>query len=142
MINTSGIVYRIISIGCPALLIGIICLITSNFWVPNKRKIFSLIIAICILLFAISYIIFFTYKSITPSATTCEGVFIREYTDSSQAPFTRTYIFDDGSSKNKRFFLDSFSKKKIHPDDFQEGCIYKITFDEDTWIILQIERVS
>lgn len=142
MINTSGIVYRIISIGCPVLLIGIICLITSKFWIPNKRKISSLIISICILLFAISYIIVFTYKSIAPSTITCEGIFIREYTNSSQAPFTRSYIFDVGSPQNKRVFLDSFSKKKIYPYDFQKGGIYKITFEEDTGIILQIVKTG
>ena len=142
MYNISGLVYRILSVGCPMLIIGVIWLITSKFWLPTKRKLPSLIIAICILIFSVSYVLVYTYKTVTPSIATCQGTFIREYTDSGQAPFTRTYVFDVGSSQDKRVFLDSFSKKKLYPYDLQEQCMYKITFEKDTGIILHIEKIS
>ena len=142
MYSVSGLVYRILTVGCLMLIIGIICLITSKFWMPTKRKIPFLMIAICILIFSVSYISVYIYKTVNPSIATCEGTFIREYTDSSQAPFSHSYIFDVGQSEDKRVYLDSFSKKRIFSEDFQKGDMYKITFEKDTWVILHVEKIS
>ena len=142
MYSTSGLVYRIMTIGLVMLLIGIVCLLLSKFWNSQSRKNLFLIIAVFLVVFAILYIGFFSFKVLNPSVSTCEGAFVREYADSSQAPFTRSYVFDIGTSKDIRLHLDSFSKKNIFPDEFIKDAVYKITFEKDTGIILHVEVIS
>jgi hypothetical protein len=124
------------------LIIGIASLLSSKFWKPQSRKLSSVIIAICITLYAISYISVFSVKAVNPVIASCEGYFVREYRDSSKGPFTYSFVFDDGVGADKRFHLDSFSKKDIFSDDFIEGEMYQIIYEKDTRIILRVEQIS
>lgn len=141
MYNTGGLVYRVLTIGLLILIIGIVTLISSKFWKPQIRKTGSIILATCILLFSISYNVFFAYKAVNPSIATCKGSFVRQ-SRYNAAPFTNEYVFDIGTDIKKVLFLDISSKKNIYPDDFQKDAVYVITYEKDTDIILCIEKVG
>lgn len=142
MHNTSGMLYRIIAVGLVLLILGIFCFaISKRVKKPNWKS----VIGIGIILFSLAYIAFFTYKFKNPSISTYEGYYMRMYRDSTVAPplpFTYAYVFDNEESEAKTFYLDTFSKKAIIQSELSSNIIYRITFDQQTKVILKIEPIE
>lgn len=143
--NIDGILYRVYATGGICLILGIVCLILSKNRKQSKRIKVDFIIAVMMIIFAFAYIGSHIYMSINPSILMNEGYFVEVYRDSTAAPplpFTYKYRFTSSSNKNRVFYLDSFSKKDIYPEDFLEGEKYRIFYEKNTNIILKVEEIS
>lgn len=142
MFNYSGIAYRIFAVGLIIILFALLVLILPKFINLQKFNTKHIIVGIVILIFGIGYVAFFSYKLISPNIQKYEGIYIREYRNSTVAPplpFTTTYIFDDGSGNPKPgFHLDNFSKKSIFNRDFNKTQKYTIYYEKDTKIIVGV----
>lgn len=153
MYNVDGIIYRIFAVGGIIFLLFVGCFFIVKPWTiksekeKNKRrkKILEMITLTVGLIWAVCTICFYSYKSFNPKIESYTGAFVREYRDSTVAPplpFTSAYVFDGYKGKDRRFYIDSSSKKAIYPEDFSEGKMYIIYYEKDTKIIVGVEEVD
>ena len=77
---------------------------------------------LCIIL-SISTVIYYTYVTVHPQIKYFEGSYdgLNHYRTYGETE----YSFKDNEGITE-FILDSHSKKKIYPDDFEEGVKYRI----------------
>ena len=124
-----------------AAVFAIIFFVTSRFWNKKKRNIKGLIGGIlCVLLFMyelISHVSVIT----NPDIVTHEGKLI-QVRRGGVVLFGEEYVLENGNDRNEVFYLDTFTKKKIYADDFEEGEIYRIQYEKKTKIIVKVDRVS
>ncbi len=145
MYNNSGIIYRIVACGSILLILGVLCLLLSRFWNPTKRNKADLVIAIVIIVIAVSYNVKYLYRLNNLQVKSHEGYFVSDNRTSRVAPplpFTHEYTFSDASDGGLCFYLDTFSKKEIFPKEFSENIKYRIFYDADTKIIVKVEIIK
>lgn len=134
MINFSGIWFRIFGSSGIIMIIGIICTLIEK----KKMKIGYIIVALSLCL-----MIMYGFRIIMPSISLHTGHFVEVRRDSRIAPplpVTYKYTFDDGSGLKKGFYLDTFSKNAIYPDDLVIGSKYTVYYDSLLHIIVRIDN--
>lgn len=142
MYDLSGLKYRIIAVGGIIAALGILCLIFSAFWNPQKRDIKGVLISIVLLLTSVVYSSIYLYRISNPIVLSYSGYFCDERRDSRVAPplpFTMAYTFSTTGKLDRTFYLDIFSKNTIFPREFDEEILYYIYYEKSTHIILKIE---
>lgn len=144
MLNYEGIVYRIWAEGGVLVLVGICGLLISNIGRPSFKKDFF-IVGILAILMGLYSGIEYTVHLRSPKVESFQAELYRQYRDSSTAaplPFTWKYMFYDETGQLYAVYLDTFAKKKIFPEDFQVGEVYKVYYEDHSDIILGVEKVS
>lgn len=140
--NYSGIAYRLWAFCGVFLLLGLLCVLISWHKKPSRSK-EGVIVGALMILYALGSVVYYCNYLINPKVESVTAVFIHEERNSRIAPplpFTMEYQFS--SDKLCAFYLDVFAKKDIFPDDFVEGCEYTIYYEENTQIIVKVERNS
>lgn len=140
MINLYGLWYRVIAVGGSFLLIGL-TLLGISFGAKELSKKTTFLVAVLALLYGVGCFGFYGYHIANPKQKEYQGIFKREYRDSRIAPplpFTTAYVFMSGET----FYLDTFSKKAVFLNDFEEGKKYEIIFEEATNIILYVKEIE
>ena len=144
MYNFSGVFFRIWGVCGAILFIGIVCVLLEKPWKKKfklkgyKLGIFVITFAICLSLIYASRIVFTDVSSYT-------GEFVDTHRNSRVAPplpITSEYVFWNGEGKKQVFYLDTFSKKEIFPNEFVKNQKYTIYFDEFTNVIVKVEVVD
>lgn len=142
MYYLDGIVYRIIYVGGIILLIGLLVLAISRFWIPQKANKPTRNIAVFIIIVSIIYICFHIYKLCNPKIVCHEGYLTREYRDSAVGPFTHAYVFTNGDGLKQTYYIDVFSKKDMIASDLDTQTLYRVYYEADLRIIVFIEIVN
>ena len=144
LLNYEGIVYRIWAVGGVFVLLGIFGLVIAGIGRISfdKECFFMGILAILLGLYAgIEHTVYLH----SPKVESFQAELYRQYRDSSTAaplPFTWKYMFYDEIGQLYAVYLDTFAKKKIFPEDFQVGEVYKVYYEDHSDIILGVEKVS
>lgn len=140
MLNYDGIIYRIWTVGGILVLLGITLLLMGCFGSKSHRDKKLLRAALVSLITAVLITAFFLFKLFNPAVASHEGHFIRSNRKSG-APFQYEFVFSTTNPKdpNPVFYLDSFSKRKIFPSEFDKNVRYRIYYEETTKIILGVE---
>ena len=138
MYDFSGIIYRIWAVCGIMLILGIICI------APWKRnlKFRDRAIGVILITFAVCLGSLYAYRIVVPTVSHYTGEFISSNRNSRVAPplpFTRQYVFWNGTEKKQVFYLDTFSKKEIFPCELETNRTYTVYFDEFTNVIVKIE---
>lgn len=156
MYDLSGLEYRLFSVGLISLFCGLVCFIISihsnnikriqnkstkksHF---NKEATILGVLFVCISLIYSGYYIFKIHQ---PIVCIHEGYFVEEYRNSRVAPplpFTVQYTFTNNNQSNRKFYLDVFSKSKIYDKEFEKNSKYLIYYEEDTNIIVKVDKVE
>lgn len=119
----------------------LIFLISSRFWVKEKRKAKELVLGIVCMFLAIGTITYYLYVIRNPKISIHEGFFIEEHRENRSV--TRwEYVFTNDKGLKPVFYLDISSKKNIYPDDFETKNKYRIYFEERTDIIVKVELLE
>ena len=139
MYNTSGILYRVFSIGIILLICAIIILMLSLFWNYHKKRMTCFILSIITFFFSISCVAFYSYKSLNPDVIYFEGYLSRSSRDFA---LSYDYVFFDDSDNSITLHLDSLSKKSIYPNEFQNKKKYRLYYDKQTRIIVKVEELN
>lgn len=137
MNDFSGILDRIYLCGV-VFVAGIVLILLEKPW-KNGFKLKKCIIGFAVIAFAVCLGLFYAHRILVPDVSVYTGEFISTRRNSHITSFTYEYVFDNGEEKKQVFCLDSFSKKKIFPSDFECGSKYTIYFDELTKIIVRVE---
>lgn len=141
MFNYSGLIYRIWGVAGIIAVVGLIGILTARPW-RKKFKISTIIIDLVFIAFAICLGLAYYSSILFPNISSYTGEFITMNRNSRVAPplpVTYEYIFWDGEGIKPKFYLDTFSKNKIYPYEFEVGKKYTVYFDEFTSIIVRIE---
>lgn len=142
MYNLSGIFYRLWAVSGLFLFFAGIAFLLSRFWNRKKRDMKGIVVGICLLLVAFTSGFRYAKAAINPEIQIHEGYFLYKNRDSRVAPplpFTTKYVFSNSTKGNPAFYLDTFSKKEICPQGFDENLLYRIYYEESTKIIVSVE---
>ena len=140
MNNYSGIVYRIGAVAGPIFVLGLVLMFIA-LKSPLLKKKSEILFAVAVIVVSILLGGFYVYKSIHPTISYHKG-YIVEVHRYSKAPFTNAYVFSNGDDDKPIFYLDSFSKKDILPNEFLPGVEYQIFYEENTKIIVRVETCN
>lgn len=141
MYNFRGIYYQMTSDGLICLLDGILFLLLSKCWNPQKRDLKKMIGGIVCMIFFIVSLAYYSNIVKNPVILTHEGYFSREYRRN-VGLFRMSYYFTNGDGVKPGFFLDVFSKKEIYPEDFNSEQKYRIYYEDETNIIVCVEKIE
>ena len=152
--NTIGLWYRVWTTGALTLLLGVLCAVFTLLERrrqnkrdrKNNRKKFKkdMIFTCVIVVFGLFIMGYYSYKASFPEIRYFSGSFEDSHRTTSleHAPFTDTYWFSKENDEKKAFMIDAWSKKEIFNESFEEGKQYGIWYDENTDIILQVEKLE
>lgn len=116
-------------------------LIRSHFWVAEKRNFKELMIGILCSLLFVSFMGYYIYVINDLEISVQEITFVDE-NRASPYLFRTEYCFINEKDKKELFYLDSFSKKKICPEDFVKGKKYRIYYEEKRNVIVKAEKLE
>lgn len=140
MYNFSGLIFRIWGVAGIIFIIGVICVLIGQPWRNGFRE-YSAKFGIIALVFAFCLSGFYVSRIVSKDVSMHTGEFVESHRDSRSAPplpVTYEYVFS-GENKNKVFYLDTFSKKEIIPNEFEIGQEYTIYYDNLTKVIVKVE---
>ena len=147
--NTAGLWYRVFGVGGFILILGIILLIFDIPMIKKrkkaaKKKTFkkSIIVTCVVVAAGILASSFYMYKAIWPDVDFYEGYYEYSKRNSRVAPplpLTSEYVFTNESIK-RGFYLDNISSKEILGEELEEGVLYRVWYEEDTYVILKVEK--
>ena len=108
-------------------IISIPLLISDKFWIKSERrkkenKKEILIFSLCAII-SIFFMCNDIYTIKHPEIMVSEVYFWKEYRTHG-ITFSKDYWFEDENNQKEVFILDTFSKKKIYPDEFQKDKKY------------------
>lgn len=147
--NTLGLWYRACTVGGIMFLLALLMFLLDILLHLKRRKqkqkskLMSrkdLTLVCLFLIIATLYCSYYSYKAISPNISCYEGSF--EYSNrKSRIPLTSTYMFSNNDDECKKgFHIDAISKKEIFNYNFEKGVRYIIWYDEETKVILKIEK--
>ena len=140
MYDFSGIVYRIFGVAGIMFIIGVVCMLIDKPW-KNGLNTHCFKTGVIVVVFSICLAGFYVSRIVAKDVYTHTGEFIRTQRDSGSAPplpLTNKYVFS-GDEKNKTFYLDVLSSKKVLPQEFEKGQEYTIYYDRATHVIVKVE---
>lgn len=142
MYDLRGIYFDMIFNVGISFVIWALILIADKFWKKSeKRKNKTKILVISLIMI---FLIFLMWEDIcaikNPEILIKEGYFCDTYKEGSV--FSRSYWFADKDEQEEGFELDSFSKDKIYPDEFQKDKRYRIYYESSTEIIVKVEEIN
>ena len=138
MYTTIGLIYRGAVVGGVLFLSSAVLLVFA--FLGKKTKFKDYIVAFIALLLGIALGGYFFYKAANPVVLCHEGMLTRE--NSSKVFLTYEYAFSNSNGLKPVLYLDTFSKKKIYPNELYVGETYRIYYEKDTRVILKIELIS
>ena len=136
----SGLYFRTISCGLLSGAIGILFLILSHFWSNSARNIRECVIGVFAILVCAGFCGYYGYVLYSPNIAVYEGRFIEERRGG--YPLCWEYVFFNGNGKKSVFYLDSFSKKEVYPDEFKCGDTYSVSYEGRTGIIIAVKKLE
>ena len=153
MCDFSGLEYRIFSVGIISLFCGLICFIMSLIFKKRKSSesgskkdsVKAVILGLLFVFISVTYSGYHIFKIHQPVVCVHEGYFIEERRNSRVAPplpFTMQYTFTNDNQPNCKFYLDVFSKREIYDEEFEKNANYRIYYEEDTDIIVKVEKIE
>ena len=144
MYNYAGLVYRIWGVSGILLLLGMVCVLLEKPWIRGFN-IRDCKVGVVIIAFSVCLSLVYLSRIISPNISSHTGVFVDYQRNSRVAPplpVTYEYVFTNSEEKKKVFYLDSFSKSKIYPSEFESGQEYTIYYDRLTKIIVKVQNLK
>ena len=141
MYNYSGIYYEMNSSVVVYSMVGILFLLLSKCWNPQKREFKKMIGGILCIVLSVASIVYYSNIIRNPIILAHEGYISREHR-TNRGLFQMEYSFTNDEGRKPVFFLDVFSKKVIHPEDFDSQQKYKIYYEDETNIIVRVEKIE
>ena len=146
MFNLDGIRFRLFACDFLFLFVGILALISSKFWKPQQIIKRDLHTGCVLTIGGMLFIAYHLWILWDPHILSCTGTYLSYRSNprgSPPWPVTLSYVFDTGEGKKRAFHLDTFSKKKIFPEDeLVYGDEYLIYYEDQTNIIVRIEPIE
>ena len=140
MYNMSGLYFRMKSCGLVLGGIGFLLLISGRLWSSSSRNMRKCAIGIFAVLACICFSGYYIYVINKPEISVYEGRFIEERRG--RYPACWEYVFFNGNGKKPVFYLDSFSKKEVYPDEFKCGDTYSVSYEGRTGIIIAVKKLE
>ncbi len=140
MYNFSGIYYEMKSSCGFFLICGILLLLMSKFWVKSKKNIKEIVGGLVCVLLAIASMVYYMHIIKNPQVRTHEGYFVQE-NRAHRHLLMMEYSFTNEDGLKPVFNLDVLSKKEIYPDDFDKNIKYRIYYEEETYMIIKVEKI-
>lgn len=141
MYDLSGLYYQMKTSGLVFGLVGILFIICSRFWILEKRNIKELLIGVTCCLLCVCSLGYHLYVINDLKVSIHEGFFIEEHRENPYL-FRIEYCFSNEGGLKPLFYLDIFSKKNIYPNEFEEGAMYRIYYEQKTDVILKVEKLE
>ena len=141
MYDLSGVYYQLIVDALVFGLVGVLFLLTSRFWIPEKKNKKDFLIGLICIVLCAGLLIYHGGIINDYKISMHEGEFVEERRENPYL-FRKEYCFSNGTELKPLFYLDIFSKKKIYPADFEEGVRYRIYYEEKTDIIVKVEKLE
>lgn len=141
MYDLSGLYYQMKRDGIIFGLVGLQFLISSRFWIAERRNVKEMIVGIVSILLCVCSLTYHTYVIYDLEIAVHEGALVRE-NRSNPGLFCKEYCFTNENGLKPVFYLDIFSKKELYPDDLVKGTQYRIFYEEKTDIIVKIEKLE
>lgn len=126
------------------MLLGIACLLVSNIGKEDFKKDVCIAGILCVIggiVFGIDY----ASSLLSPEVRSFQGVFFQSCRNSRVAPplpFTWEYSFCSSDGSKILVYLDTFTMKEIIPEDFTLNEEYIVYYEEDTKVIVGVEKVT
>ena len=136
----SGLWYTIWTDAAVTFILGLIVLIGCIVGaLPSKKWLLVAIVGMIIGFgYSAEYIIYIN----NPQIEMGEGILIAEHRRDLMAPFTWEYTFEDSDGQRTSGYLDSFTRKKMLPERFIKGEKYRIYYEDQSNIIVKIEKLE
>ena len=144
MWNFGGILYRVWAVGGIILLLGAACLLVSKIGREDFNKDCCIAGVFCSAV-GIAAIVYFLFCMFFPQVSSIQGTFTQKYRDSRVAPplpFTYEYTFYDDDGFAGAFYLDTFTRKEMIPEDFILNEEYIVYYESRTNVIVGVEVVT
>lgn len=144
MWNFGGILYRVWAVGGIILLLGVACLLVSKIGREDFNKDCCIAGVFCSAV-GIAAIVYFLFCMFFPQVSSIHGTFTQTYRNSRVAPplpFTYEYKFYDDDGFAGVFYLDTFTRKEIIPEDFILNQEYIVYYEARTNVIVGAEMVT
>lgn len=141
MYNLDGIYYYMEVQFLASLIVGILGIVFSLFskW-PKKEIRFSVVLGLLLIVLSVDRFVFYRRVLAEPKIEFFEGQYKKEYR-SNDCVWAMDYEFNEDDGTPRWVLLDNQTKKKIFPDEFEKGAKYKIYYEEETRIIVRVERL-
>lgn len=144
MFNFSGIFYRIWAVCGIITIWGVVILLLEKPWLKGVKS-RDCKIAIATIAFGLCSALVDASRIVFPKVSYYSGAFVSTNRDSLAAPplpYTSQYVFWNGEGEKPVYYLDTFPKREIFPDDFEEGRQYTIYYDTLTKVIVKVEVIE
>lgn len=141
MYDLSGIYYQLKSDILVFGVVGLLFIISSHFWIIEKRNLKELAIGLICALLCIGSMGYHLYIIRNLQVSVHEGFFLRE-NRANPSIFRMEYSFTNENGLKPIFYLDVFSKKTLYPEKMSKEIEYRIYYEEKTNIIVRIEKIE
>ena len=141
MYDISGLYYQMKVDSIVFVIVGILFLVDSHFWTLNKIKKKDLCVSLICCVISIYFLIYYHNVISDLKVSVHEGEFVEEHRESPYL-FRMEYCFTTKNGLKPLFYLDVFSKKKIYPNDFEEGTRYRVYYEQKTNVIIKVEKLE
>ena len=141
MYNFRGIYYQMMTRIVVYAMVGILFILLSKCWIPQKRNLKKMLGGIIGIVLCLASIVYYSDIVKNSMILIHEGYFSREYRGNTGL-FGMSYSFTNGDGVKPVFFLDVFSKKEIYPEDFNSQQKYRIYYENETNIIVCVEKIE
>ncbi len=143
MYNTTPFINLAIFPGALLMSVGVIALsviLVGKKPSDKKARRGAVVLAGLLLVLSVGHTAFFGYKAIRPDVAVYEGRFSRCYDTNTSIlrVWRQEYMFDDQVA----FINYTGSLDRIYPEGLVEGQKYRITYDKQTEIILEIKALT
>lgn len=141
MFDYSGLLFRVWGVAGIMLASGVVILLVEKPWVKGLRNNgakLGIALVVAALIFGGTYL----YRYLNPDISSYSGVYVKSYRNSRVAPplpVTFEYCFRNEEDKQKVFYLDAFSEKRIMPNGLEVGREYTVYYEVNKKIIVRIE---
>ncbi len=123
--------------------VAIIGLIVSRFWNSEKRNKKLLLLVCVFIVVQIIHLVPIAEAVKEPQLEIFEGEYIRFHNSDDRGAATE-YVFDSDTDSDgeKSLYLDTKIRKEMLPEGFLEGIRYRVHYERNTDIIVQIEKLD
>ena len=146
----SGMYYRLFCPSMIVLAISVVCFLLElkgrkngeGKRVVDRKRVWTHVGCICFCLFVTG---FYVYRIQLQDVKSYTGEYVSQRHNTREAPplpLTMEYRFENPQGKEKSFYLDVFSKRRIWAEDFEVGQEYLIYYEATMDVIVAVEEVN
>lgn len=121
------------------IVIGVFCLLIL--WIEKEKKAEMLAAGCLCILLGLGMGIWYSHALLDPEEKTLIGTFLYDQKKTDAMPplvLCTEYFFKTKQGETVGLYMDSYAKKQLHPNAFEEGRTYRILYEERTDLILEI----